>query len=151
MLKTICIYAALTSCLWVLFRWYIRRICSTISSDTCGEQSKIKEIFCFFSTLFRSFNILHSRKPNVNMILLDVITPRKYFSLNLKKVVIIFDLLIDMVRHSNVDVAEQQNVSNWCTIFSYFGQFIHQLDQDLFLNWFNSCEHSESLKYNLST
>ena len=79
MTKSICIYAALTSCLWVLFRWYIRRICSTISSDTCGEQSKIKEIFCFFSTLFRSFNILHSRKPNVITILFNGITPRKRF------------------------------------------------------------------------
>ena len=45
------------------------------------------------------------------MILLNVITPRKYFSLNLKKVVIIFDLLIDMVRYSIVDVAKQQSVS----------------------------------------
>lgn len=126
MLKTICIYAALTSCLWVLFRWYIRRICSIISSDTCGEQSKIKEIFCLFSTLFRSFNILHSRKPNVNMILLNVITPRKYFSLNLKKVVIIFDLLIDMVRHSNVDVAEQQNISKWWLYLGHVNQMMYK-------------------------
>ena len=130
--KSICIYAALTSCLWVLFRWYIRRICSTISSDTCGEQSKIKEIFCFFSTLFRSFNILHSRKPNVNMILLNVITPRKYFSLNLKKVVIIFDLLIDMVRYSNVDVAELQSVLKWWLYLRLLKQILYT--QQIYFN-----------------